>query len=81
MTFWSCRKKDSIRKIRLISKSMRSQPPKKKTIATHLFPNMSRSKDMLITYVNNVSHVNYVNNIYNNLINKSHLNLKEQSNI
>ena len=42
---------------------------------------MSRSKDMLITYVNNVNHVNYVNNIYNNLINKSHLNLKEQSNI
>ena len=42
---------------------------------------MSRSKDMLITYVNNVSDVNYVNNIYSNLINKSHLNLKEQSNI
>ena len=63
-----------------MSKSMRSQPGKK-TIATHLFPNMSRSKDMLITYVNNVNHVNYVNNIYNNLINKLHLNLKVHSNI
>ena len=32
MTFWSCRKKDSIRKMRLISKSMRSQPRKKKQL-------------------------------------------------
>ena len=43
MTSWSYRKSNYIRKIRLISKSMRSQRGQK-TIATHLFPNMSRSK-------------------------------------
>ena len=41
---------------------------------------MSRSKNMLITYVNNVNHLNYVN-IYNNLINKLHLNLKAHSKV
>ena len=44
MTFWSCRKNGSIRKIRLISKSMTSQPVYQ-TIAIHIFPNISRSKD------------------------------------
>ena len=43
MTFWSCRKSKSIRKIKLISKSMRPEP-NKKTVPTHLFPNLSRSK-------------------------------------
>ena len=43
MTFWSCLKNDSIRKIRLISKSMTSQPGKQ-TIAFHILPNISRSK-------------------------------------
>ena len=42
---------------------------------------MSRSKNMLIIYVNKVNHVNYVNNIYNNLINKLHLNLKAHSKV
>ena len=56
MTFWSCTKNNSIRKIKLISKSTRPEPDKK-TIATDLFPNMSRSKgnqavkfDQLIEY-------------------------------
>ena len=43
MTFWSCRKNGSIRKIRLISNSMTSQPGKQ-TIALHILPNISRSK-------------------------------------
>ena len=44
MTFWSCGKNGSIRKIRLISKSMTS-PPGYQTIAIHILPNISRSKD------------------------------------
>ena len=43
MTFSSCRKNDSIRKINLISKSMTSQPGEQ-TIAIHILPNISRSK-------------------------------------
>ena len=43
MTFWSCRKNGSIRKVRLISKSMMSQPGEQ-TIAIHIFPHVSRSK-------------------------------------
>ena len=37
MTFCSCRKNDSIRKIKLISKSMTSQPGSQ-TIAIHISP-------------------------------------------
>ena len=44
MAFWSCRKNSSIRKIRLISKSMASQPSKQ-TNGIHILPNTSRSKD------------------------------------
>ena len=43
MTFWSCRKKASIREIRLISKPMTLQPGKQ-TTAIQIFPNISRSK-------------------------------------
>ena len=43
MTFWSCRKNGSIRKIRLISKSITSQPGQK-IIAIHILPYISRSK-------------------------------------
>ena len=43
MTFWSCRKKDLIRKIRLTSKCMTSQPGWQ-TITIHILPNISRSK-------------------------------------
>ena len=43
MTFWSCRKNGSIRKIKLTSKSMKSQPAEQ-TIAIHTLPNISRSK-------------------------------------
>ena len=43
MTFWSCRKNGLIRKIRLISKFMTSQPGKQ-TIAIYTLPNISRSK-------------------------------------
>ena len=43
MTFWSCRKNGSIRKIRLISKSMTSQLGYQ-TIAIHILPNISRSE-------------------------------------
>ena len=43
MNFWSCRKNGSIRKIRLISKSMTSQPGYQ-TIAIYLLPNISRNK-------------------------------------
>ena len=43
MTFWSCRKNGSNRKIRLISKSMTSQPGQQ-TIAIHILPNISRNK-------------------------------------
>ena len=43
MTFWSCGKNSSTRKIRLISKSMTSQPCSQ-TIAIHILPNISRSK-------------------------------------
>ena len=43
MSFWSGRKNGSIRKIRLISKSITSQPGEE-TIAIHILPNISRSK-------------------------------------
>ena len=43
MTVWSCIKNGSIRKIRLLSKSMTSQPGQQ-TIAIHILPNISRSK-------------------------------------
>ena len=43
MTFWSCRKNGLIRKIRLISKFMMSQPGYQ-TIAIHILPNISGSK-------------------------------------
>ena len=43
MTFWSCRKNSLIRKIRLISKSVTSQPGQQ-TIATYIWLNISRSK-------------------------------------
>ena len=42
-TFWSCRKNGLIRKIRLTSKFMASQPGLQ-TIAIHIFPNISQSK-------------------------------------
>ena len=44
MTFWSCRKSGWIRKIRLISKSITSQPGQQ-TIAIHILLNISRSED------------------------------------
>ena len=43
LTFWSCRKNGLIRKIRLISKFMTSQPGQQ-TITIHILPNVSRSK-------------------------------------
>ena len=43
MTFWSCRKNDSIRKTSLISKSITSQPCSQ-TIAIQILPNISRNK-------------------------------------
>ena len=43
MTFWSCRKNDLIRKIRLTAKFMTSQPGEQ-AIATHILTNISRSK-------------------------------------
>ena len=43
MTFWSCRKNSLIRKIRLTSKFMTSQPGWQ-AVAIHIFPNISRSK-------------------------------------
>ena len=43
LTFWSCTKNDLIRKIRLISKFMTSQPGKQ-TTAIFILPNISRSK-------------------------------------
>ena len=42
-TFWSCRKNGLIRKIRLTSKFMTSQPGLQ-TIAIHILPNISQSK-------------------------------------
>ena len=42
-TFWSCRKNGLIRKIRLTSKLMMSQPALQ-TIAIHTLPNISQSK-------------------------------------
>ena len=44
MTFWSCRKNGLIRKIRLALKFMTSQPGLQ-TIAIHMLPNISQSKD------------------------------------
>ena len=44
LTFWSCTKNDLIRKIRLISKFMTSQPGKQTTTAIFILPNISRSK-------------------------------------
>ena len=41
--FWSCRKNGLIRKLRLISKFMTSQPGLQ-TIAIHILPNISQSK-------------------------------------
>ena len=43
MNVWPCRKNGSIRKIRLISKSMTSQHGYQ-AIAIHILPNMSRSE-------------------------------------
>ena len=43
MTFWSYIKNDSIRKKRLISKSMTYQPGSQ-TIVIHILPNISRIK-------------------------------------
>ena len=43
MTFWSCRKNGLIRKIRLTSKLMTSQPGLQ-AIAIHILPNISQSK-------------------------------------
>ena len=40
MTFWTCRKNGLIRKIRLISEFMMSQPGQQ-TIAIHILPNIS----------------------------------------
>ena len=44
MTFRSYRRKDLIRKIRLTSKFMTSQPGLQ-TVAIHILPNISQSKD------------------------------------
>ena len=44
MTFWSPRKNGLIRKINLTSKFMTSQPGLK-TVAIHILPNISQSKD------------------------------------
>ena len=44
LTFWPRRKNGLIRKIRLISKFMTSQPGQQ-TIAINILPNISRSKD------------------------------------
>ena len=56
MNFWSCRKNGLIRKIRIISKFMTSQPGYQ-TIEIHILPNISRRKsnqtmkpDQLIEY-------------------------------
>ena len=43
MSFWSCKKNGLIRKIRLISKFMTSQPGYQ-TTAVHVLANISRSK-------------------------------------
>ena len=43
LTFWSCRKNRLIRKIRLISKFITSQPGKQR-ITIHILPNISPSK-------------------------------------
>ena len=42
-TFWSCRKNNLIRNIRLTLKLMMSQPDLQ-TIAIHILPNVSQSK-------------------------------------
>ena len=44
MIFWSCRKKDLIRKIKLTSKFMTSQPDLQ-SIAIHNLPNTSQNID------------------------------------
>ena len=44
LAFRSCRKKDLIRKIRSVSEFITSQPGRP-TIAIHILPNISRSKD------------------------------------
>ena len=49
MSFSSCRKNDSIRKINLISKSMTSQPGEQ-TIAIHIMSNISRNFGQLLEY-------------------------------
>ena len=67
MTFWSCRKNGSIRKIRLISKSMTSQPGQQ-TIAIHIMPNMLRSKDNQATKFGQL--IKY--NMRNNFVEKSY---------
>ena len=43
LNFWSCRKNGLIRKTRLISKFMTSQPGQQ-TITVNIFPNISQSK-------------------------------------
>ena len=43
LTFWSCRRNGLIRKIRLISRFLTSQP-RQQTIPIHILPNISQSK-------------------------------------
>ena len=59
-TFWSCRENGLIRKIRLISKFMASQPGLQ-TIAKHILLNISQSKGNQTTKFGQLIEYNKIN--------------------
>ena len=75
MTFWSDKKKDSIRKIRLTSKLMTSQPGYQ-TITMHILPNISRSKDNQIRKLGQLREYNKRNIFLQKLCRKQDSNMR-----
>ena len=74
MNFWSPRKNGSIRKIRLISKSMTSQPDEE-TFAIHTLPNISRSKgNQVMKFGQSIEY-----NMRNIFVEKSYLKCAEET--
>ena len=69
MSFWSGRKNGLIRKIRLISKFLTSQPGSQ-TMAIHISPNISRSKGNKTMKLDQLQEYNKKNNFLQKLCRK-----------
>ena len=67
--FWSCRKNDLIRKFRLTSKFMTSQPGLQ-TTAIHILPNISHSRGNQTTKFGELIEHNKGNNFLQKLCGK-----------